>query len=655
MNQFRILLSAVLFATVTSGQEASKNGIPADIVYARPGQLVDVGGFRLNLYCMGSGSPTVVFDSGWGDWAPAWSTVQPQIAKWTRACSYDRAGTGFSDPGPMPRTSVRIAEELRTALHRAGMAGPYILVGSAFGGDNVRTFAYLYMDEVAGLVLDDADSDDLEPKEMQEVTHRGHAGIPKDMRECQDAILEHKPLPAICAQRFFRGLPEAAWSPELNAKVLKIAQTKAAMYDSYASEMEQTPEDETYLQQHNRSFGSRPIRVLTSGNHGVGHLERKPPDTPEHLKYEQETTRAQARWLALSSNSKQIFTRNSSEYIQFDEPETLIKAIREVYDLTGHSAAPHSSTHAEAQAKAASRVAGAVFRDCSTCPEMVVLPAGSFTMGSSAEEKFWAASHGGSMEAVADEAPQHQVSLSSFALGKYDVTRGEYAAFTRDTGYPAGDGCGRGRAIFKWEKDSKLNWENPGHSQDDRDPVVCVSWQDARAYIAWLNRKTDRGAASANGPYRLPSEAEWEYAARAGTTTKFYWGDDDSAAPVHAWFNANSGCQNISGLFCQHGRTHPVGSKPPNAFGLYDMTGNVWQWTEDCYDNSYADIPTDGRANEAPSNDPKAKDGQGNCLRVDRGGSWMFPAWLLRPATRERNPADYRNDIMGFRVARTLP
>ena len=301
------------------------------------------------------------------------------------------------------------------------------------------------------------------------------------------------------------------------------------------------------------------------------------------------------------------------------------------------------------------RAPGTVLRDCPECPEMVVIPAGSFTMGSSAEEKSWAASHGGSMEAVADEAPQHLVSLPSFALGKYDVTRGEYAAFVRETRYPPGDGCGRGRAIFKWEKDAKLNWENPGQTQTDRDPVVCVSWQDARAYIAWLNRKTDRGAASANGPYRLPSEAEWEYAARAGTTTKFYWGDDDSAAPVHAWFNANSGCQNISGLFCQHGWTHSVGSKPPNAFGLYDMTGNVWQWTEDCYDNSYADIPTDGRANEAPSNDPKAKDGQGNCLRVDRGGSWMFPAWLLRPATRERNPTDYRNDIMGFRVARTLP
>lgn len=142
MKQSRTCLSlAVLISAVAfSGQQAPSGGSsPTDILYARPGRLVDVGGFRLNLYCMGSGSHTVVFDSGWGDWAPAWSKVQPQIAKGTRACSYDRAGTGFSDPGLMPCTSVRIAEELHTALHRAGITGPYILVGSAFGGDNVRT------------------------------------------------------------------------------------------------------------------------------------------------------------------------------------------------------------------------------------------------------------------------------------------------------------------------------------------------------------------------------------------------------------------------------------------------------------------------------------------------------------------------------------
>src|SRR5260370_4931344 len=106
------------------------------------------------------------------------------------------------------------------------------------------------------------------------------------------------------------------------------------MYDVYFPKMEQTASDEPFLQQHRRSFGSRPIRLLTSGNHGVGHLERKPPDTPDHLKYEQETTLAQARWLALSSNSKQIFDPNTSEYIQFDEPATVINAIIEVYDQT---------------------------------------------------------------------------------------------------------------------------------------------------------------------------------------------------------------------------------------------------------------------------------------------------------------------------------
>ena len=349
MKLIHMVLMALLVSITTFGQEPVSQNPPADLVYGRPGQLVDAGGFRLNLYCMGSGSPTVVFDSGWGDWAPAWSKVQPQIARWTRACSYDRAGTGFSDPGPMPRTSVRIADELHKALHNGGITGPYILVASAFGADNMRVFADRYMPEVAGLVMVDGDADDLEPKEMQDETHRGHAAIPSDLRACRDLIAAHKPLPVLpsrpgrpqqtCAQRFFyRGLPEAEWSPDLNAKLLEIAQTKVAMYDAYASEMEQTPFDEEYLQQHQRSFGSRPIRVLTSGNHGVGHLETKPADTPEHLKYERETTLAQARWLKLSSNAKQILARNSSEYIQFDEPETVISAIREVFDQARRSA-----------------------------------------------------------------------------------------------------------------------------------------------------------------------------------------------------------------------------------------------------------------------------------------------------------------------------
>lgn len=251
----------------------------------------------------------------------------------------------------MPRTSVHIAEELRIALHRAGIGGPYILVGSAFGGDNVRTFADLYTSEVAGLVLVDADADDLVPRSMQEVEHRREAAFIPEMLRCRHLIAEHRVLPLlaprpgrpsqICAERFFfRGLPEAAWSPGLNAEILQLAKTKLAMYDAYISEMSEVPADELWLQRHRRSFGSLPVRVLTSGNHGVGHLDAKPPDMPQHLEYEKENTLAQARWLTLSSDSKQIFVRASSEYIQFDQPAPMIEAVREVYDKATTGVAP---------------------------------------------------------------------------------------------------------------------------------------------------------------------------------------------------------------------------------------------------------------------------------------------------------------------------
>src|SRR6266850_4672207 len=150
-------------------------------------------------------------------------------------------------------------------------------------------------------------------------------------------------------------------------------------------------------------------------------------------------------------------------------------------------------------------------------------------MGSSASEKSWAVSQGATPGSVSDESPQHSVSLRAFALGKYDLTRGEYAAFVRETGYPAGDGCGHDGA--KWNKQASVSWQNPGFSQTERDPAVCVSWEDAQAYVAWLNSKVRRrGSTSSDGPYRLPTESEWEDASRAGTTTRFWWGDDDGGA-----------------------------------------------------------------------------------------------------------------------------
>jgi len=229
---------------------------------------------------------------------------------------------------------VRIAHELRSALHNAGIKGPYILVGHAFGGDNVRAFAQRYPADVAGLVLVEADAGGADE-------HRGDARFIASLRECRDAIATGKPLPALparagrpdrtCAQQFFRGLPEAMWSPELNARLLELAQTKVAMYDAYISEMEQMPQDETYLQEHRRSLGSRPIRVLSTGNHGIHALDPTRPQSAEQQKYQQKVARAQAKWLALSSNAKQLFTDKSSEYIPFDQPSFVVDAIREVF------------------------------------------------------------------------------------------------------------------------------------------------------------------------------------------------------------------------------------------------------------------------------------------------------------------------------------
>jgi len=314
------------------GINGTAGAAPGDEIYTRPGTLVPADGTRLNLYCMGNGSPAVVFDSGWEDWAPVWTIVQPEVAKWTRACSYDRAGAGFSDPGPLPRTSVRIADELRSALHNGGIEGPYILVGHAFGGDNVRTFAARHPGEVAGLVLVEADVTS-SPEER-----RGQARLIASLRECREAIAAGKPLPALpgrpartCAQQFFRGLPEAMWSPELNAKLLELARSKVAMYDAYISEMEQMPQDETYLEQHSRPLGSVPIRVLSTGNHGIHALDQAHPLDAEQQRYEQNVAREQAGWLGLSSNARQVFTDKSSEYIPFDQPSFVVDAIHEVF------------------------------------------------------------------------------------------------------------------------------------------------------------------------------------------------------------------------------------------------------------------------------------------------------------------------------------
>ena len=333
------------FRDVMMGFRVAKSLPAADSRYARPGQAFHAGSTSLNFYCLGSGSPTVVFDAGYGDWSPAWAIVHPEVAKWTRACAYDRAGSGFSGPAVNPRTSARIADELLAALKDGGIDGPYILVGSAYGGMNVRTFAQRHREETAGLVLVDGDATELEPARLQDDDHRSQLEIVATLTQCRDALAAGRSLelprpgksPLRCDRDyFFRGLPEAAWSRELNDSVAQLTRTKVAMYDALISEMAEVRGGEEWLAANEKSLGSRPIRVLSSGHHGGGPRDA---GSPEGREYQRLVSQAQSKWLRLSTDSKQVFAAQSSEYIQLDEPATVLDAIREVYDAVRRNGA----------------------------------------------------------------------------------------------------------------------------------------------------------------------------------------------------------------------------------------------------------------------------------------------------------------------------
>ena len=267
-----------------------------------------------------------------------------------------------------------------------------------------------------------------------------------------------------------------------------------------------------------------------------------------------------------------------------------------------------------------------------TGPEMVVIPAGEFRMGCLSYDD----------DCSDDEKPVHDVRIGqSFALSKYEVTRAEFSRFAGSTGYSTGNSC-RIYEGGKWEERSGRSWRSPGFEQSEAHPVICVNWQDAKAFVAWLSRET-------GVRYRLPSEAEWEYAARAESVTKYYFGSE--AAPLCRWGNgadltAKDRYSGWNVASCRDGYVHtaPVGTFAPNAFGLHDMHGNVWEWVEDCWNGSYHSAPTRGEAWTS-----------GDCaMRVLRGGSWYYDPRNLRSADRGRISASDRYYFIGFRVARTL-
>ncbi|HEY0911608.1 MAG TPA: SUMF1/EgtB/PvdO family nonheme iron enzyme, partial [Bradyrhizobium sp.] len=278
-----------------------------------------------------------------------------------------------------------------------------------------------------------------------------------------------------------------------------------------------------------------------------------------------------------------------------------------------------------------------VFRECENCPEMVMVPAGEVLMGSDRND----IDNG---IAAANEGPQHKAIIRQpIAVGRFEVTRDQYAAFVKSTGYKSGDRCFTFENNMPQERADR-SFLNPGYAQDGNHPAVCVSWVNAKAYVGWLSQLTGKS-------YRLLSEAEFEYVARAGGSSRY--GSSNDPAELCKFANGADQSAKAAGLpanspfmNCKDGYpfTAPVGSFAASAFGLYDVIGNVWEWTEDCFYGDYASarLESASRSAEVCSS------------RTVRGGDWFSTEASLRPAVRAKADADAHHDDIGFRVIRTL-
>jgi sulfatase modifying factor 1 len=276
------------------------------------------------------------------------------------------------------------------------------------------------------------------------------------------------------------------------------------------------------------------------------------------------------------------------------------------------------------------------FKDCSDCPEMVALPAGEFMMGSPETER-------GRLDV--EGLPRPVAIPKRIAIGKFEVTLDQFSVFVAETGMTVRNSCkvvvaALDRAPIVWGP-PEASFRQPGFDVKGSQPVVCVSWHDAQAYVAWLRRRTGK-------PYRLPTEAEWEYAARAGTRTSYSFGNDENAlcryarfADLSSQFGWRDGCRSDTFTY----GPLPVGSLKPNPWGLFDMHGNAWELVEDCWTANAGEIPIDGSAFSRP----------GNCeVGVERGGSFAAGSRRVRSAIRV--PVNTMTQLynMGFRVALSL-
>ena len=368
------------------------------------------------------------------------------------------------------------------------------------------------------------------------------------------------------------------------------------------------------------------------GMAATGYLSREQADilivTGQAVEARQRTAAARA---AQEQVARQAVAADDAAYAAAEQADTAAAygEYLEAYPAGRHAdGARERQTAREAETYQVGRTFRDALRSGGEGPEMVVVPAGRFQMGSPSYEE----------ERNDAEGPMHRVMIGeAFAVGVYEVTRGEYERFVGATDHAAENACYTYEE-GEVEERAGRNWRDPGYRQSGEHPAVCVSWEDAQAYVGWLSRESGAG-------YRLLSEAEWEYVARGGTATARYWGEGEGEQCRHA-NGADASTEFDWRVSCNdgHARTAPVGSYTKNGFGVSDVLGNVWEWVEDCRNRSYEGAPTDGAAWT-----------RGDCnTRVVRGGSWINDPRALRSALRDWDLSGDRVSNVGFRVARSL-
>lgn len=539
---------------------------------------VNSHGLDIHYQIIGQGTPLLIIGGGPGDVAGRYLSLCELLSKNVQCILVEQRGTGQSAPAVCDASTISVAltiDDFEAIRRQLGLK-QWAVLGFSYGGYLASVYAHDFPDSISALVLlgsmglnweglrtfDDNITSKLQASDLEVVEYWSDKGrLKADFQHAVTEIIRAK-MPGYFFDR---------------KKALLVSQT---MKDS---DFDFSMGDFIYQDVAARKLDLAKMKNTFENPVLIVHGRQDPGGDAVAMVLER-----------YYPKSKLVFVEKAGHYSWIEQPEKVLAAIVEFLS-PGKLVA-------------------------STGMELLLIPAGSFIMGSPAGE------------GKADEHPAHRVSISKpFYMGKYPVTVAEFRQFVTDSGYQTEAEKGRGAWVWTgkndWEQTAGASWKNPYFPQLEHHPVVCVTWNDAKAYCAWLSQKEGLTC-------RLPTEAEFEYACRAGTTTAWFFGPEANEHAAYGWPQA---------LTPQGFPTHPAGLKQPNPLGLHDLLGNAWQWCEDWYDPNYYSV--------SPKTDPRgAAAGES---RVNRGGMGADPqSW--RSAARDALPPESNYSNQTFRVVMAL-